>query len=164
MFFASAVPAELTKDCCPREKIFKAWKPNRLRREIGLVSAQGCCQLLHMLLRRRCQVLGGGTGERESMVRLVPILVADGHTVYGIVASCIPDDQCSPAPPVTTKPRLFAPCTCKAAFFEVQQARVLPCLSTLVTIAILAQGTNWVVAATQAFFENGQRQSAILHR
>ena len=109
------------------------------------------------------KLLGDKT-ERERMVRLVPILVADGHTVYAIVASCIPDDQCSPAPPVTTKPRLFAPCTCKDAFFEVQQARVLPCLSIRVTAAILAQGTHWVVAATQAFFENGQRQSAILHR
>jgi hypothetical protein len=39
--FESEVPAALAKDFCPREKIFKAWKPNRLRREIGLVSAQG---------------------------------------------------------------------------------------------------------------------------
>jgi hypothetical protein len=62
--------------------------------------------------------VGGGTGEREreSMVRLVPILVADGHTVYGTVASCITDNQRSPAPPVTTKLILFAPCTCEAAF------------------------------------------------
>jgi hypothetical protein len=39
-FFVSEVPAGLAKDFFPREKIFKAWKPNRLRREIGLVSAQ----------------------------------------------------------------------------------------------------------------------------
>jgi hypothetical protein len=60
--------------------------------------------------------VGGAKGERESMVRLVPILVADGHTVCCIVASCIPDDQRSPAPPANTKLLLFAPCTCKAAF------------------------------------------------
>ena len=59
--------------------------------------------------------VGGPKGERESMVRLVPVLVADGHTVYGSVASCVPDDQRSPAPCVTTKLLLFAPCTCKAA-------------------------------------------------
>ena len=29
------------------------------------------------------------------MVRLVPILVADVHTVYGTVASCIPDESSS---------------------------------------------------------------------
>ena len=75
--------------------------------------------------------VGGGTGERESPVRLVPILVADGHTVYGTVASCIPEDQRSPAPPVTTKLLLFVPCTCKAACFKVEQARVLPCLGPL---------------------------------
>jgi hypothetical protein len=40
MVFESAVPPALAKDFCPREKICKAWKPNRLRREIGLVSAQ----------------------------------------------------------------------------------------------------------------------------
>jgi hypothetical protein len=60
--------------------------------------------------------VGGAKGERESMARLVPILVADGHTVYGTVASCIPDDQGSPAPPVNTKLLLFAQCTCKAPF------------------------------------------------
>jgi hypothetical protein len=59
--------------------------------------------------------VGEAKGERESMVRLVPVLVADGHSVYGTLASCITDDQCSPAPPVTTKLLLFAPCTCKAA-------------------------------------------------
>ena len=32
---------QIAKDFCPREKSFKACKPNRLRREIGLVSAQG---------------------------------------------------------------------------------------------------------------------------
>jgi hypothetical protein len=37
VFVVSAVPAALAKDFCPREKIFKAWKSNRLRREIGLV-------------------------------------------------------------------------------------------------------------------------------
>ena len=147
-----------------REVFLKAWKPNRLRGEIGLVSAQRCCLLLQMLLRRLCQVLGGGGHRRERMVRRVPILVADGHTVYAIVASCIPDDQCSPAPPVTTKPRLFAPCKCKAAFLEVPRERVVSCLGTLVTVAILAQGTNWALAITQAFFKNGQRQSVILHR
>jgi hypothetical protein len=40
LFVVSAVPAALAKDFCPRGKIFIAWKPNRLRREIGLVSAQ----------------------------------------------------------------------------------------------------------------------------
>jgi hypothetical protein len=35
------VPAALAKDFCPREKIVKAWKPNLLRREVGLVSAHG---------------------------------------------------------------------------------------------------------------------------
>jgi hypothetical protein len=40
-FFESAVPAAVAKDFWPRENIFKAWKPNLLRREIGLVSAQG---------------------------------------------------------------------------------------------------------------------------
>ena len=32
------------------------------------------------------------------MARLVTILVADGHTVYGSVESCIADNQHSPAP------------------------------------------------------------------
>ena len=41
LFFVSAVSAALAKDFCPREKIFKAWKPNRLGHEIRLVSAQG---------------------------------------------------------------------------------------------------------------------------
>ncbi len=76
---------------------------------------------------------GGGSGERESMVRLVPILVADGHTVYGTVASCIPDDQRSPAPPVTTNFFSSAHAHVKLRFFKVQQARVLPCLGPLVT-------------------------------
>jgi hypothetical protein len=44
----------------------------------------------------------------------VRILVADGHAVYASVASCIPDDQHSPAPLVTTTPLGFAPCTCNA--------------------------------------------------
>ena len=34
---------------------------------------------------------------------------------------------------------------------------------SLVTEAILAQGTNWAVAVMQAFFENRQRLSVILH-
>ena len=55
-------------------------------------------------------------------------------------------------------------CLCpQRDFIKGQQARVLPCLGPLVTVAILAQGTNWDVAFTQAFFENGQRQSVILH-
>jgi hypothetical protein len=45
----------------------------------------------------------------------VCILVADGHTVYGSVASCIPDDQRSPAPLITTTLLVFASCTRKAA-------------------------------------------------
>ena len=51
----------------------------------------------------------------------------------------------------------------KLRFIKAQQARVLPCRGPLVTVAILAQGTNWAVAVTQAFFENGQRLSVILH-
>jgi hypothetical protein len=74
------------------------------------------------------------------------ILAADGHTEYCSLASCIPDHQRSPAPPVTTK-----------------QAGLLPCLGSPVTVAILAQGTSWAVAVTQVFFENGRRQFVILH-
>jgi hypothetical protein len=35
-------------------------------------------------------------------------------------------------------------------------------LGPLVTVAILAHGTHWVVAVTQAFFEKGRRQLVIL--
>ena len=71
----------------------------------------------HNIARRLCQLLGGGKGERENecTVGLVPILVADGHTVCGTVASYIPDDQRSPAPSVHTKLLLCAPCKSKAA-------------------------------------------------
>jgi hypothetical protein len=41
----------------------------------------------------------------ENMAIPVRILVADGHTVYASVASCIPDDQHSPL--VTTTPLGF---------------------------------------------------------
>ena len=88
------------------------------------------------------------------MVRLVPILVADGHTVYGSVASCIPDDQRSPAPPVTAKPLLLAPCTCKAAILSRGNKHVY-----FLALSLWSPS----VAVTQAFFENGQQGSVILH-
>ena len=88
------------------------------------------------------------------MVRLVPILVADGHTVYGSVASCIPDDQLSPAPPVTTKLLLLAPCTCKAANLSRGNKHVY-----FLSLALWSPS----VAVTQALLENGQRESVILH-
>jgi hypothetical protein len=39
-FVGTAMQAALGKVFCPKEKILKAWKPNRLRRELGLVSAK----------------------------------------------------------------------------------------------------------------------------
>jgi hypothetical protein len=52
------------------------------------------------------------------------ILVADGHTVYGSVASCIPDDQRSPAPLVTTTLLVFAPCTRNAVILSTGNKQV----------------------------------------
>jgi len=87
------------------------------------------------------------------------------HTVYGKVASCIPDEQRFPAPPVNTTTFSLRPVRMYSCdFIKGHQARVLPCLGLLVTVAMLAQGKKWAVAVTQAFFENGQRQSVILHR
>jgi hypothetical protein len=82
----------------------------------------------------------GAKGERESMVRLVPILVADGHTVCGTVASCIPDDQRSPAPPVHTKLLLFAPCTCKAASLLRRNKHVY---SLALALWSVVSGSGW---------------------
>jgi hypothetical protein len=44
-----------------------------------------------------------------------------------------------------------------------QKAGVRPCLDPPGTVAILAEGINGAVVATQAFFENGRRQFVILH-
>jgi hypothetical protein len=44
------VPAALAKDFGPRDKISKAWQLDRLRREIGMVSAKKAPQHLHQSL------------------------------------------------------------------------------------------------------------------
>jgi hypothetical protein len=48
-------------------------------------------------------------------------------------------------------------------FIKGQKADVIPRIGPLVTVAILAQGTNWAVAVMQAFFENGRRHFVSLH-
>jgi hypothetical protein len=46
---------------------------------------------------------------------------------------------------------------------RAKKADVLPRIGPSVTVAILAQGTNWAVVVTQAFFENGRRHFVSLH-
>jgi hypothetical protein len=69
----------------------------------------------------------------------------------------------SPARPVTSTLLLFAPCTCmySCGVSQCQKPGVLPCLDPPRTVAILAQGTHWAAAVTQAFFANGRRQFII---
>ena len=67
----------------------------------------------------------------------------------------------SPARPITAslaRPVLMQSCD----LITGQTADALPCPDPSVTVAILPQGTNWAVAVTQAFFENGQQRFVIL--
>ena len=48
---------------------------------------------------------------------------------------------------------------CSCDFIKGQKAGVLPRIGTLDIVAIVAQGTNWAVAVTHVFFENGRRRN-----
>jgi hypothetical protein len=80
----------------------------------SLQGAVSFCRFVHGGCAKCC----GIKDRSQNMAIPVCILVADGHTVYGSVASCIPDDQCSPAPLVTTTLLVFAPCTRRAAILS----------------------------------------------
>jgi hypothetical protein len=63
-----------------------------------------------------------------------------------------------PIPASPARPVLMQSCD----LIKGHTAGAIPCLDLSVTVAILGQGTNWAVAVTQAFFENGQQRFVIL--
>jgi hypothetical protein len=76
----------------------------------SLQGAVSFCRFVHGGCAKYC----GIKDRSQNMAIPVCILVADGQTIYGSLASCIPGDQRSPAPLVTTTPLVFAPCTRRA--------------------------------------------------